>query len=68
MFPDLPQWIGRLGPSYYFLDPIFDAVAGNAGLGDVWADLVIGALIVVALIPLVVLMGRRLERTMATSA
>ncbi len=36
MFPDLPQWIGRLGPSYYFLDPIFDAVAGGAGLGDVW--------------------------------
>ncbi len=67
IFPGIPQWIGKLGPSFYFLDPIFRAVAGNAGLGDVWGELVIGVAIVVALVPLVVMMGRRLERTMAAS-
>jgi ABC-2 type transport system permease protein len=68
MFPDLPQWIGRIGPSFYFLNPIFDAVAGNAGLGDVWVELVIGLAIVLALIPIVARMGRRLEHTLATRA
>jgi ABC-2 type transport system permease protein len=67
LFPDLPQWIGRLGPSFYFLDPIFEAVAGQATLGDVWLELAIGVAIVVALVPAVVAMGRQLERNLATT-
>jgi ABC-2 type transport system permease protein len=67
IFPGIPQWIGKLGPTFYFLDPIFRAVAGDAGLGDVWGELLIGVAIVVALVPVVALMGRRLERTMAAS-
>lgn len=65
IFPAIPQWIGRLGPSYYFLDPIFQAVANNAGLGDVWGELLIGVVIVLALVPAVAAMGRRLEHTLA---
>lgn len=67
LFPDLPEWIARIGPSFYFLDPIFQAVTGNVGLGNVWPELLIGLAIVVALLPAVVVMGRLLERRLASS-
>lgn len=65
LFPSLPEWIARLGPSFYFLDPIFQAVTTEVGLADVWVELVIGLAIVAALAPIVVMMGRNLEGRLA---
>ena len=61
IWPGLPTWPARFGPTYYFLVPVHEASVGAAGLGDVWLDLVIGAAICVALLPATVAMGRRLE-------
>jgi ABC-2 type transport system permease protein len=63
IWPDLPSWIARLGPTYYFLQPIFDLSAGGADLGDVAGEIIVGAVICVALIPVVLSMGRWLERS-----
>lgn len=61
IWPDLPQWIAQLGPTYYFLQPVFDLSVAGASLGDVAGDLAIGAAICVALLPLVRWAGRRME-------
>lgn len=65
IFPDLPPWIGRLGPTFYFMDPSFRVMTEGATLGDVWTDLLIGVAIVAALVPVVVWFARRTERDLA---
>jgi ABC-2 type transport system permease protein len=65
LFPGLPQWIARLGPTFYFMDPAFRVVTEGATLSDVAGTLAIGALIVIAILPLIVSVARRLERTLA---
>lgn len=61
IFPDLPQWIARLGPTYYFIDPAFRVVTENAPFSELAGTLAIGGLIIAALLPVVVLAARRLE-------
>lgn len=36
MFPQIPQWIGKFFPTYYFIDPIFSITQKGAGWSDVW--------------------------------
>lgn len=64
LFPDLPQWIAPLGPTYYFINPSFRVVAEGASLSEVSGELAIGALLIAALLPVVLLAARRLERTL----
>lgn len=66
IWPDLPQWIAKLGPTFYFLDPIFRVSTGLAGPSEVWWELGVAALICVALVPVVMLSGRRLEHRLAS--
>ena len=65
LFPDLPQWIAQLGPTYYFLEPAFSLANEGTGLADIWGTLLIGAGICVVLIPVVIVAGRNLERANA---
>jgi ABC-2 type transport system permease protein len=39
MFPNLPQWIGRLFPTYYIIDPVLQIAQNDAGFTDIAADL-----------------------------
>jgi len=68
IWPDLPSWIAQLGPTYYFLQPIFDLAVGGAGFADVAGDLAIGTAICLALVPAVLFMGRWLERSRGGAA
>lgn len=52
LFPTLPEWISKVAPTYYFLQPIYDLSVGGATLGDVLPTLGICALLAVALLPL----------------
>lgn len=61
LWPGLPQWIPRLSPTYYFLQPIFElAVEGGTAAG-VWMDLLIAAAICAALLVPIRLAARYLE-------
>ena len=62
LWPDLPAWIAQLGPTYYFLQPIFAVSVQGDALRDVAFNLAIAAAICLALLPVVAAMGRRLER------
>ena len=35
MFPSFPQWIARIFPSYYFVQPMMDINQSNATWSDV---------------------------------
>lgn len=61
LFPNLPQWIAQLAPTYYFLQPIYDASLNNAGLDQVWPDLAIAAAICAVLLPVVLWSAKRTE-------
>jgi ABC-2 type transport system permease protein len=61
LFPEWPQWIARVFPTYYFLDPLFEITTRGAGLREVGGDLLVGALICAALVPVVVTLARRVE-------
>jgi ABC-2 type transport system permease protein len=63
IWPDLPQWIGPLSPTYYFIDPAFRVISEGAAMRDVAGTLAIGGLIILALAPVVWLAARRLEQT-----
>ena len=61
IWPSLPQWIAKLGPTYYFLQPIFDLSINGAIFAEVAPRLAIAAAICVALLPVVLRFGRSLE-------
>lgn len=68
IFPDWPQWIAKLFPTYWVINPVYEVTINGAGLGVVWGELAIaGAVIVAMIIPLRYLIGR-LETKLAIAA
>ena len=67
IWPNLPQWIAKIFPTYYFLSPLFEIAIRGAGLADVWMELAIGFAICVVLLPGVYTLGRRMEATLAAT-
>ncbi|MEA1992971.1 MAG: ABC transporter permease [Euryarchaeota archaeon] len=41
MFPQIPQWLGKFFPTYYFIDPIFSITQKGVGWPDLWWKAVI---------------------------
>jgi ABC-2 type transport system permease protein len=62
LWPGLPQWIPRLSPTYYFLQPIFELAVEGGTAGGVWLELVVAIAICAALIVPVRLAARYLEQ------
>ena len=46
MFPNLPEWIGRIFPTYYVMNPLLEISQNGAGLGDIALELLILVVIV----------------------
>ncbi len=67
IWPNLPQWIAKIFPTYYFLSPLFEIAIRGAGLADVWIELAIGFAVCVVLLPGVYTLGRRMEATLAAT-
>ncbi|HOP08907.1 MAG TPA: ABC transporter permease [Candidatus Methanofastidiosa archaeon] len=41
LFPQIPQWIAKFFPTYYFIDPILRISQSGAGMGDVWMEMLV---------------------------
>ncbi len=39
LFPQVPDWVMRIFPSYYMLGPIVEISLNNAGWGDLWVEI-----------------------------
>lgn len=62
LWPGLPQWIPKLSPTYYFLQPIFELAVEGGSAGSVWLELVVAIAICGALVFPVRLAARYLEQ------
>jgi ABC-2 type transport system permease protein len=67
IFPEWPQWIAQLFPTYWVIDPIFEIAIRGAGLEDVAGQLLVALLICALLVPAVALLGRRMATRVATA-
>ena len=68
LFPEWPQWIARLFPTYWVIDPIWRVSVLGEGLGDVWVPMVVAVGIGALLVALVARLSRRmLARTTAAA-
>jgi ABC-2 type transport system permease protein len=68
IWPNLPQWIAKIAPTYWFLQPIFEVGVKDASFGDIWVQLVIALVWIIALLPAVNAMSKRLEQNVAIEA
>jgi ABC-2 type transport system permease protein len=59
MFPEIPQWIARVFPTYYIIRPIIEITQMGAGFEDVLPELIILVLLIVALIAVTAFAARR---------
>jgi ABC-2 type transport system permease protein len=41
MFPGIPQWIGKIFPTYYMLEPLMDITQRSAGWSDISGNIFI---------------------------
>jgi hypothetical protein len=58
-----PRFIGMLSPTYWFMKPTWDIAIEGKGLGDVWFELAIAVVFIVALVPAMWMAGRHAART-----
>jgi len=65
LFPGLPQWIPKLIPTYYFLQPIYDIAIRGDTFADVVPELLIAIAFCIALVPLVAWVARWSQRQLA---
>jgi ABC-2 type transport system permease protein len=62
IFPEIPQWIGRLFPTYYIIQPVLDITQENASFADVAPEIgVLIGLILLSIVIISILAGRTRE-------
>jgi ABC-2 type transport system permease protein len=62
LFPAIPQWIGRIFPTYYLIAPVIEISQHGAIWSDVALDVLILTGLIVVMLGLVVLAVRRLSQ------
>lgn len=60
LFPDWPQWIAKIFPTYWMINPIWEVGIQGRGLGDVWVDIAVAGGICLVMIPLIARLSRRM--------
>lgn len=68
IWPSLPQWIAKIAPTYWFLEPIFEVGVRNGGLSDVWVSMLIAVAWIAALALGVRATSRWFEQRVAITA
>lgn len=68
IFPDWPQWIAQVFPTYWIINPIFEVATQDAGLADVAGQLAVALAICAVLVPAVVLLSRRMTQQVVAAA
>jgi ABC-2 type transport system permease protein len=59
MFPEIPQWIARLFPTYYIIQPVLEITQEGAGLADVLPELAVLVTLIAAFAVVVGLTAQR---------
>ena len=67
LFPRWPQWIARLFPTFWFIDPLYRISLQGASFHDVKSDLLAAWIICIVLLPVVWALGKRLQVKLAST-
>lgn len=62
MFPDIPQWIGKIFPTYYVVDPIMEISQRGGSWSDISLNVLILAALNIALAFVVAIMAKKQEQ------
>lgn len=65
VFPEWPQWIAKLFPLYWIIEPIWQVSVMGESIATVWMELLIALGITAALAVAAALLTRRMQRQMA---
>ncbi|MDZ4178852.1 MAG: ABC transporter permease [Coriobacteriia bacterium] len=65
LFPDWPQWIAKLFPLYWVIEPIWRVSVMGESITGVWFELGVALAISAALLPAIVWLARRMQAQMA---
>lgn len=65
IFPNWPQWIAKLFPLYWIIEPIWQVSIMGGSLSGVWTELTVAIGITIALVPLIALVARKMQAQMA---
>lgn len=66
IFPEWPQWIAKLFPLYWILEPIWQVSIMGESISTVWFELAIALMITVAIGVLTVFTAKRMQGQMAS--
>ena len=67
LFPNWPQWIARLFPTYWVINPVYEVTVNRVGLGSVWGELVVALGMAALLAAVVTATTRRLRAQLAAA-
>ena len=62
MFPQIPQWIGRIFPTYYILKPVVEISQRGAGWPEIAPEVLITLVLTVIITVIGIRLGTRIER------
>jgi len=60
IFPDWPQWIAKFFPLYWIIKPIWEVSVMGEPLSLVWFEMLVAAAITLALVPVALLLKKRM--------
>jgi ABC-2 type transport system permease protein len=66
--PEVPQWIARVFPTFYVLNPVLEVSQHNAGLGEIAGDIAILLAIMGAMILALVFVIERQQKQLALAS
>ena len=67
IFTSWPQWVAKLFPTYWVINPLYEVTINDGGLGTVWAELAVALGIIVLLALVVVALTKRLRSKLAAT-
>jgi ABC-2 type transport system permease protein len=65
LFPEIPQWIGQIFPTYYLVEPVVRISQQGGGWSDIATHLFVLVGLDVLLVAAVVLAGKKMRSAMA---
>ncbi len=66
IWPDLPQWIPKIIPTYWILEMFFEIGIRGGGFPEIWFEIIVTLVICIILLPINSILGKRMELKLAS--
>lgn len=63
IWPDLPEWILKIFPTYWMIEPIYKVGIEGGNFFDIRLELFVSFVICIALIPIIFFLAKRMEKS-----